>query len=66
MVSPRAISIGLCDVEKIPAALKTAYERTVAQLSGSHFLELTRDYVRSAAPFLGLSSPRGVGPRRRA
>jgi predicted acylesterase/phospholipase RssA len=64
MVCPRAISIGLCEVEKIPAALKTAYENTVSQLSGDRFLELTQDYIESAAPFLGLSTSRGLAARR--
>jgi NTE family protein len=64
LVSPRAITIGLCDVEKIPEALKTSYERTVSQLSGSRFMELTEEYLRSAAPFLGLASSKALGGRR--
>jgi predicted acylesterase/phospholipase RssA len=65
MVSPRAIRIGLCDVEKIPEALRTAYERTVKQLSGDRFMGLTEEYMRSAAPFLGLSSRLSLSLGRR-
>ncbi|MBN2566012.1 MAG: patatin-like phospholipase family protein [Candidatus Eisenbacteria bacterium] len=63
LVSPRTLTIRLWDVDKIPAALKTAYEQTVQQLSGSRFLDLTEEYIRGASSFLGLRSaaPPGSG-----
>jgi predicted acylesterase/phospholipase RssA len=48
LVRPRTMSVGLCDVEKIPAVMKTAYEETVRQLSGSGFLDQTIEHIRRA------------------
>lgn len=55
LLRPRAFSIGLCDVEKIPDMLRTAYTEAVRQLSGDDFLERTREHIRCAGAFLGLS-----------
>lgn len=54
LLRPRTMSIGICDVEKIPAAMKTAYEETVRQLSGHGYLDLTLEHSRRARAFLGL------------
>jgi predicted acylesterase/phospholipase RssA len=55
LLRPRTFSIGLCDVEKIPAAMRTAYAQTVDQLSGADFLGLTEKHIQGAGSFLGLS-----------
>jgi len=57
LLRPRTISVGLCDVEKIPTVMKTAYEETLRQLSGSGFLDLTAEHARRATAFLGLGDP---------
>ncbi len=57
LLRPRTISVGLCDVEKIPTVMKTAYEETLRQLSGSGFLDLTEEHSRRATAFLGLGDP---------
>lgn len=54
LLRPRTMSVGICDVEKIPAAMKTSYEETVRQLSGHGFLDLTVEHSRRARAFLGL------------
>ena len=53
LLRPRTISVGICDVEKIPAAMRTAYEETLRQLSGHGFLDLTVEHIRRARTFLG-------------
>ena len=58
LLRPRTMSIGLCDTEKIPAALKTSYEEVVVQLSGRGFLDLTDEHIRCAGSFLGLGPGR--------
>ena len=55
LLRPRTISIGICDVEKIPAAMRTAYEETLKQLSGHGFFDLTVEHIRRARTFLGHS-----------
>jgi predicted acylesterase/phospholipase RssA len=57
LVSPKTLTVRLWDVEKIPAAMKTAYEHTVRQLSDDRFMALTEEYVRGSCAFLGLSTP---------
>ena len=54
LLRPRTFSIGLCDVEKIPAAMKAAYDETLRQLSGHGFLDLTVEHARRARASLGL------------
>ncbi|MFH1689990.1 MAG: patatin-like phospholipase family protein [Candidatus Eisenbacteria bacterium] len=54
LLRPRTMSIGICDVEKIPAVMKTAYEETLRQLAGHGFLDLTVEHTRRAKAFLGL------------
>ena len=51
------MSVGLCDIEKIPTVMKTAYEETLRQLSGQGFLDLTAEHSRRAKSFLGLRDP---------
>jgi len=51
LLRPRTISVGICDVDKIPRAMKTAYEATVRQLCGRGFLDLTEEHIRRAAAF---------------
>ncbi|MCK4408717.1 MAG: patatin-like phospholipase family protein, partial [Candidatus Eisenbacteria sp.] len=53
LLRPRTMSVGLCDVEKIPAAMRTAYEETLRQLCGHGFLDLTVEHIRRARTFLG-------------
>ncbi|MCK4915397.1 MAG: patatin-like phospholipase family protein [Candidatus Eisenbacteria sp.] len=57
LLRPRTIGVGLCDIEKIPSVMKTAYEETLRQLSGSGFLDLTAEHTRRATAFLGLGDP---------
>jgi len=57
LLRPRTISIGICDVEKIPAAMRTAYEETLRQLSGRGFLDLTGEHIRRARTLLGHGDP---------
>jgi len=54
LLRPRTMSIGLCDVEKIPTAMKAAYDETLRQLSGHGFLDLTVEHARRATASLGL------------
>jgi predicted acylesterase/phospholipase RssA len=54
LLRPRTMSVGICDVEKIPMVMKTSYEETVRQLSGHGFLDLTSEHTRRAKAFLGL------------
>lgn len=54
LLRPRTMSVGICDVEKIPTVMKTSYEETVRQLSGHGFLDLTAEHTRRARAFLGL------------
>ena len=54
LVRPRTFSIGLCDTEKIPAIMESAYYQTVEQLSGPDFLGRTTEHIRSAGMFLGI------------
>jgi predicted acylesterase/phospholipase RssA len=51
LLRPRTISVGIYNVEKIPKAIKTSYEETVRQLSGSGFLDLTHEHIRRASAF---------------
>ena len=53
LLRPRTISVGICDVDKIPTVMKTAYEETLRQLSGRGFLDLTVEHTRRAKAFLG-------------
>ena len=53
LLRPRTISVGICDVDKIPTVMKTAYEETLRQLSGRGFLDLTAEHTRRAKAFLG-------------
>jgi len=53
LLRPRTISVGICDVEKIPTAMRTAYEETLRQLSGHGFLDLTVEHIRRASFLLG-------------
>ena len=54
LLRPRTISVGICDVEKIPTVMKTSYEETLRQLSGHGFFDLTVEHTRRAKAFLGL------------
>lgn len=54
LLRPRTFSIGLCDVERIPEVMRTAYLETVQQLAGPGFLEQTQEHIRCAGAFLGL------------
>ncbi len=61
MVKPSLFDVGLCEVEKIPAAMYTAYVETVRQLEGPGFLDRTKEDIRASRHFLGLrSAPRRV------
>jgi len=51
LLRPRTISMSICDVEKIPRAMKTAYEETLRQLSGREFMDLTQEHIRRASAF---------------
>ena len=53
LLRPRTISVGICDVEKIPAAMRTAYDQTIRQLSGHGFFDLTVEHIRRARTLLG-------------
>ena len=58
LLRPRTMSVGLCDIEKIPTVMKTAYEETLRQLSGHGFFDLTAEHSQRAKSFLGLQDPR--------
>jgi predicted acylesterase/phospholipase RssA len=57
LLRPRDISIGLCEIEKIPRVMKTAYEKTVRQLSGRGFFDLTQEHIRRARAFRAHGQP---------
>ena len=59
LLRPRTMSVGLCDVEKIPNVMKTAYEETVRQLSGHGYFDLTDEHIRRARAFLALGDAAG-------
>ncbi len=61
LLRPRTISVGICDVEKIPTAMRTAYEETLRQLSGHGFFDLTVEHIRRARTFLGHGDPGSEG-----
>ncbi len=61
LIRPKLFSIRLCEIEKIPAALYTAYENTIEQLSGQRFLERTEDEMERGTRFLGLERTRPRG-----
>ena len=54
LVRPRTVSVELHEVEKIAVLLRSAYEETVRQLAGSHFLSNTERAIELARHFLGL------------
>jgi predicted acylesterase/phospholipase RssA len=54
LLRPRTMSVGICDVEKIPAVMKTAYDEALRQLSGPGFIDLTEEHIRRAKACLGL------------
>ena len=60
LLRPRTMSIGICDVEKIPTAMKTAYDETLRQLSGAGFFDLTVEHTRRAKACLGLGDSDGA------
>jgi len=57
LLRPRTMSIGICDVQKIPSAIKAAYDETLRQLSGAGFFDLTVEHTRRAKACLGLGDP---------
>ena len=57
LLRPRTVSVGICEVEKIPTLMKSAYEETVRQLSGRGFLALTGEHIKRAGAFLGHGDP---------
>jgi len=61
LIRPKLFSIRLCEIEKIPAALYTAYENTIEQLSGQRFLERTEEEMERGTRFLGLERTRPRG-----
>ncbi len=64
LLRPRTMSVGITELEKIPAVMKTAYEETLRQLAGRGFLDLTAEHTRRARAFLGLGDLESRGEPR--
>jgi predicted acylesterase/phospholipase RssA len=54
LIRPKSFYIDLHEVEKIPAAMYAAYVRTVDQLSGPGFLDVTTQTLEDARSFLNV------------